>query len=102
MNEEILEALGPQSYLIQISRGPIVNEDALITALQNKTIAGAALDVFIDEPRVNPKFFTLDNVLLAPHIGTTTLEMREERRSKFMANINAYLNQQKMPYQVEI
>jgi lactate dehydrogenase-like 2-hydroxyacid dehydrogenase len=101
VNQEVLEALGPEGYLIQISRGPIVDEEALITALQNKKIAGAALDVFLNEPHVNPKFFILDNVLLAPHIGTTTFEMREERRAKLMANIDAFFGKKTVPYLVE-
>jgi D-3-phosphoglycerate dehydrogenase len=102
VSKEILEALGSNGYLIQISRGPIVDEEALITALQNKKIAGAALDVFLNEPNVNPKFFTLENVLLAPHIGTTTFEMREERRAKLMANIDAFFGKTSVPYPVEI
>ena len=64
------------SYLINTARGPIVNEEALANALINKTIAGAGLDVYENEPKVNEKLLKLDNVVLLPHLGSATVETR--------------------------
>jgi glyoxylate reductase len=64
------------SYLINTARGPIVNEEALANALINKTIAGAGLDVYEHEPKVNEKLLKLDNVVLLPHLGSATVETR--------------------------
>lgn len=77
----ILRALGPQSFLINVSRGSVINEDALISALQDGVIAGAALDVFQNEPAPDPRFAALDNTILAPHISAIT-----ESFSKELAN----------------
>jgi hydroxypyruvate reductase len=74
---KILDALGPQGYLINIARGSIVDEPVLLRYLQEKKIAGAGLDVFVDEPRVPPQFFTLDNAVLFPHVGSATVETRK-------------------------
>jgi glyoxylate reductase len=64
------------SYLINTARGPIVDEEALANALIRKTIAGAGLDVYENEPKVNEKLLTLDNVVLLPHLGSATVETR--------------------------
>jgi lactate dehydrogenase-like 2-hydroxyacid dehydrogenase len=85
-----LDALGPDGYLINIARGPIVDEQALIAALKEKRIAGAALDVFWDEPRVPAELVAMEQVVLAPHIGSTTREIREERGVKLLANLRAH------------
>jgi lactate dehydrogenase-like 2-hydroxyacid dehydrogenase len=90
VDASILEALGPEGYLVNIARGPIVDEQALIVALRNRRIAGAALDVFWDEPRVPAQLMTMENVVLAPHIGSTTLEIREARGAKLLANLRAH------------
>ena len=90
VNARILEALGPEGYLVNIARGPIVDEQALIAALRTRQIAGAALDVFWDEPRVPAQLMTMENVVLAPHIGSTTLEIREARGAKLLANLRAH------------
>ena len=68
VNAEVLEALGPMGYLINIARGSVVDETALLVALQQKKIAGAALDVFENEPNPNPGFLNIDNVLSLIHI----------------------------------
>ena len=67
ISAQVLERLGPRGYLVNVSRGSVVDEPALIAALQNSTIAGAALDVFASEPNLDPRFLTLDNVVLQPH-----------------------------------
>jgi glyoxylate reductase len=69
--------MGPTAVLVNTSRGPVVDEDALVRALQAGTIGGAALDVFEDEPRVHPGLLELDNVVLTPHIASATHEARE-------------------------
>jgi len=74
---KVLDALGPQGYLVNIARGSVIDEPALLRYLQEKRIAGAGLDVFADEPRVPPEFFTLDNAVLFPHVGSATVETRK-------------------------
>jgi glyoxylate reductase len=71
-----LSKMKKTSYLINTARGPIVNEEALANALINKTIAGAGLDVYENEPKVNQKLLKLDNVVLLPHLGSATVETR--------------------------
>jgi glyoxylate reductase len=71
-----LSKMKKSSYLINTARGPIVNEEALANALINKTIAGAGLDVYEHEPKVNEKLLKLDNVVLLPHLGSATVETR--------------------------
>ena len=94
MNTEILEALGPSSFLVNIARGSVVDEQALLYALQHKRIAGAALDVFDNEPNPNPAFLSLDNVLLTPHIGSATSETRIAMTNLAVDNLEAFFNQQ--------
>jgi lactate dehydrogenase-like 2-hydroxyacid dehydrogenase len=77
INEKVLQALGPEGYLVNIARGSVVDEPVLLRYLQEKKIAGAGLDVFADEPRVPPEFFTLDNAVLFPHVGSATVETRK-------------------------
>jgi lactate dehydrogenase-like 2-hydroxyacid dehydrogenase len=77
INAGVLDALGPQGYLVNIARGSVVDEPVLLRYLQEKRIAGAGLDVFADEPRVPPEFFTLDNAVLLPHVGSATAETRK-------------------------
>lgn len=71
-----LSKMKKTSYLINTARGPIVNEESLANALINKTIAGAGLDVYENEPKVNEKLLKLDNVVLLPHLGSATVETR--------------------------
>jgi hydroxypyruvate reductase len=77
INSKVLDALGPQGYLVNIARGSIVDEPVLLRYLQEKKIAGAGLDVFADEPRVPPEFFALENAVLFPHVGSATVETRK-------------------------
>jgi lactate dehydrogenase-like 2-hydroxyacid dehydrogenase len=77
VNEKVLQALGPEGYLVNIARGSVVDEPVLLRFLQEKKIAGAGLDVFADEPRVPPEFFTLDNAVLFPHVASATVETRK-------------------------
>ncbi|MFN2644457.1 MAG: 2-hydroxyacid dehydrogenase [Burkholderiales bacterium] len=77
ISAKVLDALGPHGYLVNIARGSVVDEPVLLRYLQEKRIAGAGLDVFVDEPRVPPEFFTLENAVLFPHVGSATLETRK-------------------------
>jgi lactate dehydrogenase-like 2-hydroxyacid dehydrogenase len=74
---KVLDALGPEGFLVNIARGSVVDEPVLLRYLQEKRIAGAGLDVFVDEPRVPPEFFTLENCVLFPHVGSATAETRK-------------------------
>ncbi|HEY5896105.1 MAG TPA: 2-hydroxyacid dehydrogenase [Burkholderiales bacterium] len=77
VNAAVLDALGPEGFLVNIARGSVLDEMAVLRYLQEKRIAGAGLDVFVDEPRVPPEFFTLENAVLFPHVGSATLETRK-------------------------
>jgi len=77
INEKVLQALGPEGYVVNIARGSVVDEPVLLRYLQEKKIAGAGLDVYADEPRVPPEFFTLENAVLFPHVGSATVETRK-------------------------
>ncbi len=90
VNAKVLEALGPKGYVINVARGPVVDTAALVAALREKRIAGAALDVFDDEPNVPPELIGLDNVVLTPHIAGGTDETRNEIGDLMMANLKAH------------
>jgi len=77
VNEKVLQALGPEGYLVNIARGSVVDEPVLLRYLKEKKIAGAGLDVYADEPRVPPEFFTLENAVLFPHVASATVETRK-------------------------
>jgi lactate dehydrogenase-like 2-hydroxyacid dehydrogenase len=86
----VLEALGPEGTLINIARGSLVDEAALIDALQRGVLGAAALDVFADEPRVPAALRALDNVILTPHIGSMTVETRFAMGTLAVDNLAAY------------
>lgn len=83
-------ALGPQGFLINLARGTVVDEAALIKALQEKAIAGAGLDVYVDEPHVPEALFALDNVVLLPHVASATHETRQAMASRVLENLRAF------------
>ena len=82
-----LSLMKPSSYLINTSRGPIIDESALVDALSNKSIAGAALDVFEHEPELASGLINLDNVILTPHIASATNETRDAMSELAAKNI---------------
>ena len=94
VNAEVLDALGPQGYLVNIARGALVDTDALIKALKEHRIAGAALDVFEHEPHVEEGLIALDNVVLTPHQGSATVETRADMADLVMRNIQKALSGQ--------
>jgi len=94
INADVLDALGAKGFLINIARGSVVDETALLYALQHKKIAGAALDVFENEPNPNVAFLSLDNVLLTPHIGSATTETRVAMTNLAVDNLEAFFAQQ--------
>ena len=90
IDARVLDALGPDGFLVNVARGPVVDQAALIAALKDKRIAGAALDVFWDEPQVPAELLVMENVVLTPHVGSTVKEIREERGRKLLANVRAH------------
>ena len=91
IDRSVLEALGPGGYLVNVARGSLVDEDALLSALSDGTIAGAALDVFADEPHVPKAFASLQNVVLTPHIGSATVETRGAMARLMLDNLRAFV-----------
>lgn len=92
INRERLALMKPTAYLINTARGPIIDEKALISALQNDQIAGAALDVFEFEPQLSSQLTELHNVVLTPHLGTATVEARQAMIRHACQNILHYFD----------
>jgi len=90
ISASVLEALGPQGYLINIARGTVVDEAALVDALTHKRIAGAGLDVFESEPHVPEALFPLDNVVLLPHVASGTHETRAAMADLVFDNLQSF------------
>ena len=90
INAEVLEALGPRGYLVNVARGSVVDEQALLAALQKGAIAGAGLDVYENEPHVPEGFWPLDNVVLTPHMASATRETRQAMADLALANLQAH------------
>lgn len=86
----MLEALGPQGVLINISRGSVIDEDALVAALAEGRVGGAGLDVFAQEPHVPETLFAMDNVVLQPHQGSATVNTRKAMADLVLANLDAW------------
>lgn len=90
IDAEVLRALGPKGYLVNVARGTVVDEAALIAALQQGVIAGAGLDVFENEPQVPQALRALDNVVLTPHMASATHETRQAMADLALANLQAH------------
>ena len=97
VNAEVLRALGPSGYLINISRGSTVNEQDLITALEQGEIAGAGLDVFQNEPQVPAGLIKLENVTLQPHVGSATHSTRAAMSQCVLDNLEAWFSGRPAP-----
>jgi hydroxypyruvate reductase len=90
VNEAVLNALGTKGFLINVARGSVVDEAALVRALKDKRIAGAGLDVFENEPQVPAELIGLDNVVLVPHIGSATVETRAAMAQRVFDNLQSF------------
>ncbi|WP_207890912.1 2-hydroxyacid dehydrogenase [Rhodococcus sp. Eu-32] len=91
VDADVLDALGPQGYLINIARGSVVDEDALVERLTDGRLAGAGLDVFANEPAVPEALLALDNVVLLPHVGSGTVETRAAMEALTLQNLDQFL-----------
>ncbi len=90
VSREVLEALGPEGRFVNMGRGTLVDEGALVEMLQSGKLGGAALDVFENEPRVPEALFGLDNVVLSPHQGSATHQTRNKMGALVVANLEAH------------
>jgi lactate dehydrogenase-like 2-hydroxyacid dehydrogenase len=90
VSRAVIDAIGPKGYFVNISRGSVVDEAALLEALQQNRIAGAGLDVFVDEPRVPEAFFALENVVLQPHVASATHPTRKAMGQLVIDNLAAH------------
>ncbi len=87
-----LKLMQPSSYIVNTSRGEVIDESALVRKLSSGQIAGAGLDVFEREPAINPKLLELDNVVLLPHMGSATVEGRVDMGEKVIINIKTFVD----------
>ncbi|KAL2652565.1 hypothetical protein R1flu_020693 [Riccia fluitans] len=94
INREVLDALGPKGYVVNIARGPVMDEAELVKALVEKRLAGAGLDVFVNEPEVPKELLDMDNVVLQPHVGSATVETRTEMATLVVRNLIAHFSGQ--------
>lgn len=97
IDASVLQALGTKGYLINIARGSVVDQPVLVQALKDKTIAGAALDVFWDEPIIDPELRRLPNVVLTPHIASATVETRQAMAALTLSNLQAFYQMKALP-----
>jgi hydroxypyruvate reductase len=97
VNADVLAALGAQGTLINIARGSVVDEPALVTALQRGTIKAAGLDVFADEPNIPKPLLSMENVVLLPHVGSGTVETRKAMAELVMRNLDAHFAGEPLP-----
>ena len=92
INADRLALMGAESYIVNTSRGDVIDEAALAYALEAGQISGAGLDVYEQEPRIHPQLMARENVILAPHIGSATFESRREMGEKVLINIRAMID----------
>jgi lactate dehydrogenase-like 2-hydroxyacid dehydrogenase len=97
VGRKVIEALGDQGMLINISRASNIDEEALLDALEKKTLGSAALDVFDGEPNLNPRFLALDSVLLQPHMASGTVETRRAMGALVFDNLSAHFQGRPLP-----
>jgi hydroxypyruvate reductase len=90
INADVLKALGPEGYLVNVARGSVVDEEALVEALQKGVIAGAALDVFANEPHPATALWSMDQVVLTPHIASATRQTRQAMADLAAGNLSAH------------
>ena len=100
LNSRRLSLMKPHAYVVNTSRGEVIDESALLKALTNKDIAGAGLDVFESEPKINPKLLKLENAVLLPHMGSATIEGRVAMGEKVIINIRTVMDGHNPPDRV--
>ena len=100
LSERRLKLIRPDAYLVNVARGEIVDENALIKMLQDGALAGAGLDVFEHDPAVNPELLAMNNVILLPHMGSATIEGRIAMGEKVIINIKAFVDGHRPPDRV--
>jgi len=100
INETRLNLMKPTAHLVNTARGDVVDSKALIKALRENRIAGAGLDVYENEPDLDPAFLTLNNVSLLPHLGSATLSTRTAMGEKVLENLMAYFAGRELPNRV--
>lgn len=101
IDRSVLDALGPKAILVNIGRGPLVDEKELVKALVEARLGGAGLDVFENEPDVPNELFDMDNVVLVPHVGSATWETRKEMADIVIGNLEAYFSNKPLLTPVE-
>ena len=92
VDREVLDALGPKGYVINVARGSVIDEPVLVEYLIEKKLAGAGLDTFQNEPKIDPRLITLDNVVLFPHVGTYTHETRAAMAERQLENLRRHFS----------
>jgi len=92
----VMDALGPDGILVNVARGSVVDEDALVAALEDGRLGAAGLDVFAAEPHVPQALFGMDNVVLTPHIGSATHETRRAMGDLTVENLVRYFSEDKV------
>ncbi|WEK46916.1 MAG: D-glycerate dehydrogenase [Candidatus Andeanibacterium colombiense] len=97
LNAERIAAMKPGSFVINSGRGDLIDEPALIAALESRHLGGAGLDVFVGEPNIRPEFMHLKNVTALPHLGSATVEGRTEAGEKIIRNIQAWIAGEALP-----
>ena len=97
VSSEVLRKLGKEGFLINIARGSVVDEPALVSALKDGVIAGAGLDVFVNEPEVPKDLLTMDNVVLLPHVGSGTSYTRKAMGECMLTNVDAFFRGESLP-----
>jgi hydroxypyruvate reductase len=101
VNADIFKRLGEDGYVVNIARGSVIDQKALVEALTSKTIAGAGLDVYAKEPHAPDALTALSNVVLTPHTGGHTLESHRNMQDCVLANLTAYFEGKPLPYAVK-
>jgi lactate dehydrogenase-like 2-hydroxyacid dehydrogenase len=96
VNADVLDALGPRGFLINVARGSVIDETALVRALIERRIAGAGLDVFEHEPQVPAELMALDHVVLLPHIASATQETRQAMADRVVDNLDAWFSSRQL------
>jgi lactate dehydrogenase-like 2-hydroxyacid dehydrogenase len=102
VDRAVLDELGPHGYLVNVARGSLVDQAALLDALEANTLGGAALDVFEREPHADARLAALDNVLLAPHLGSATVETRQAMMDLVLENLRCHFAGAPVPTPVEV